>query len=310
MKYITRSKMILFSLSVIVLGFSSSLMVSAQQTREVRVVGSNVAAGQAATLPVELVSMGNESSVKFSVSFDPEIFTSPAVTLGTGASGATLNVDMSQASAGRLGISVINPVGQSFTTGTQQLVVISANVPVSAPLGSTPIAFGDQPVTQAVLDAGGAALMAVFTPGTIGITQPSPAREVRVVGSSIAAGQAANIPIDLVSTGNESSVKFSASFDPAIFTSPAVTLGTGASGATLNVDMSQAGTGKLGISVINPAGQSFTAGTQRLVIITANVPASAATGGTSITFGDQPIAREVLDAGGASLMTVYTPGTV
>src|SRR5262245_4769984 len=131
-------------------------------------------------------------------------------------------------------------------------------------------------------------------------------RVIRVVSSDAIAGQVINVSVEMDSQGNESSVSFSLNYDTAIFTDAVVSLGTGAAGATLT---SQAGSGQLGVSLVYAPGTTFTMGTQQLVSIAFSVAATAPAGMTPVTFGDQPILREVID-GTATPITTYLDGSI
>ncbi len=160
---------------IVILGLGLMRPAAATQNRDVRVVvGGDALVGQSTNFSVEMVSLGNENSVAFSLSFNPLVFTAPIVSLGQGANGATLVADTSQAASGRLGITLTYPSGQSFTTGTQQLITVSANVPANAPLGTTQIAFADQPVIRAILDGSANSLPATYTPASLNVIQSNP----------------------------------------------------------------------------------------------------------------------------------------
>lgn len=166
--------LILFAL---IFALTSSLV----QNREVRVVNSTAAPGQTVNISIELASQGNENAIGFSINFNPAILSNAAVTLGSGASAATLNINSLQASNGRLGIALMLPTQQSFNAGVNQVVNITFNVAANAPAGSTAISFGDQPVTREVVAANAAVLATTFTQGTIMIspsTDPAPVRSV------------------------------------------------------------------------------------------------------------------------------------
>jgi uncharacterized protein (TIGR03437 family) len=159
-----------------------------------------------------------------------------------------------------------------------------------------------------------AAFSAIVLSG-IAITLHSPpagaaqSREVRVVNTTAVAGQNVNVAIELVSLGNENALGFSLNFNPAILGNPSGALGSGANGATLNFNP-QTASGRIGITLALSAGQSFTAGTRQIVVVTFAVAAGAAAGPTSISFGDAPVIREISDPNANVIAATYTPGTV
>jgi uncharacterized protein (TIGR03437 family) len=139
----------------------------AQATRTVRANDATFNRNQNNDLTVDLVALGNENSVAFSVQFDPTQLNYLSTVLGTGAAGASLNIDISQLLAGRVGVRVLLPAGQTFAAGTQQIARISYFV-TSATQNSSVIGFVNQPVAGGVLDVNGAALTpATFTPAMI-----------------------------------------------------------------------------------------------------------------------------------------------
>lgn len=143
-----------------------------------------------------------------------------------------------------------------------------------------------------------------------GIDPQPTGRIVRAGNVQGAPGGTAQIPIDLDSQGNENALGFSLTFDPAILSNPQATLGSGATNASINVNGLQAPQGRLGIAVSLPTGQVFPAGTRQLVIVTFTINGNTQATSTNIGFGDQPIAREVVNAAASPLPTTYTSGTV
>ena len=123
------------------------------QGRIVRVVNATAVAGSTVNVAVELVAQGNENGLGFSLTFNSAILSNPQITMGSGAAGVTMNVNISQAAQGRVGIVMALPSGQSFPAGTRQLLVIAFTVAGNAPQAATIIGFGDQPVGREVADA-------------------------------------------------------------------------------------------------------------------------------------------------------------
>jgi uncharacterized protein (TIGR03437 family) len=139
----------------------------AQQTRTVRTNDATFNRNQNNDLTVDLVAIGNENNVAFSLQFDPTQFNYLSTVLGTGAAGASLNIDISQLLAGRVGVRVLLPAGQTFAAGTHQIARISYFV-TSATQNSAVIAFANQPVAGGVFDVNGASATPVtFTPALI-----------------------------------------------------------------------------------------------------------------------------------------------
>jgi uncharacterized protein (TIGR03437 family) len=135
-------------------------------------------------------------------------------------------------------------------------------------------------------------------------------RAVRVTGGAAAAGAEVSVPIVLTARGDENAAGFSLNFNPAILSNPRAVLGSGATGASLNVNPAQAAQGRLGIVLALPAGQAFVAGERQLVIVTFTVAGGAARGPTPITFSNQPVAPEVASVNGIPLPTDFVSGSV
>ncbi|MGH9835231.1 MAG: hypothetical protein ACREBD_03615 [Blastocatellia bacterium] len=177
--YHAHLKIALFTVAMVALSLSlsspqASTQAGAIQTREVRVVAASAVAGQNVNVSVELVSQGNENAVGFSLNFDQVILSNPMVTLGSGATGATPNFNLTQAGSGRVGVALAFGAGGTFTAGTQQVVSFSFAVASNAPAGSTPITFGDQPIVSEISDVSANPLTAIYTPGAVNVAQPNP----------------------------------------------------------------------------------------------------------------------------------------
>jgi len=141
-------------------------------------------------------------------------------------------------------------------------------------------------------------------------TPPTADRAVRVAESTGSPGSTVAVPIELVAQGDENALGFSITFDPAILSNAVAALGAGAAGASLNTNVTQTASGRLGVALALPAGQTFAAGTRQLVVVTFTVAAGTSATSTSVGFGDQPIAREVASAAAATLAATWTSGTV
>jgi hypothetical protein len=134
------------------------------RARAVRIIAASLRGGQRDTVFVELVAEGNENALGFSLNFDPAFLTLMEVQKGRGATGTTLYVNQSQTATGRIGIALALNAGQSFAAGTHELIALVFSV---APVSSSTIAFGDQPVTAEVVDAAAGSLPTIWMSGTI-----------------------------------------------------------------------------------------------------------------------------------------------
>lgn len=374
--------------------------------RLVRVVDASGTPGSAVGVPVELIAQGDENAVGFSLTFDPAILSNPQAVAGSGAVGASLHFNPTQAAQGRVGIVLSLPTGQSFAAGTRQLVIVTFSLAAGTTATSTVIGFGDQPVTRETVNIAASALATLYTPGTVtlaagyegdvaprpsgnstvtiadwvqiglfaaGLATPanssefqradcaprettgngvisladwvqagryaagvdpltpaggpssasftglnpvanSPAaasdRVMRITNANLERGAQGTIALELDAQGNENALGFSLTFDQAQLNFISAAVGSGANGASLNVNSIQAASGRLGLALALPAGQTLSAGTRQLVVLTFAVSATGNSAPTTFSFGDQPIAREVVDANAGSLTTNYTPSAV
>jgi len=139
--------------------------------------------------------------------------------------------------------------------------------------------------------------------------QPTP-RIVRAVPASGPLGGSVSVPIELASQGDENAIGFSLTFNAAALSNPMVALGSDAAGATLNINAAQAAQGRLGIALAFPANQTFSAGARQMIVLTFAIPASAAFGSTTISFGDQPVMREASDVNANALLLNFSSGAV
>ncbi|MFN0084935.1 MAG: SBBP repeat-containing protein [Blastocatellia bacterium] len=148
---------------------ATATILVAQTNRLLQAPSQAVAAGGLLTLPIELVSQGNENRLAFSLQLDTSLLLNPQFTLGADATSATLTTNLSQAAQGRIGILVQLPPGQTFTAGTRQALVLSVVVISGANATTTSITFTDSPTVRRVADASGNSLSTNYTPATITI---------------------------------------------------------------------------------------------------------------------------------------------
>jgi hypothetical protein len=127
--------------------------------------------GQTGTVSVVLDAQGNENAVGFTLSFDPALLTLTTVTVGSGAAIATVDVNTSQAYAGRLGFVLALSSGSSFSPGIHELVKVAFRAAPSAS-GASLATLGDQLVPREVSDANANPLLATYFDGTITINPP------------------------------------------------------------------------------------------------------------------------------------------
>ena len=149
---------------------ASAAVLMAQRTVTLSVTNNQITGTGGAT--VVLTSQGNENALGFSVTFDPAVLRFDTTANGTDLGGATLNVNSSQATSGKVGIALALPSGSAYATGNRSLVTLNFTVIASAST-STSLGFGNTPVFQEISDAAANTLTATFTPVTI-TASPAP----------------------------------------------------------------------------------------------------------------------------------------
>ena len=137
----------------------------------------------------------------------------------------------------------------------------------------------------------------------------APSRQLRIIGGNATPGQNINVVVELVAQGDENSAGFSLNFDASILSNPQIAPGTDALNASFIVNDAQAATGKLGVLLAMPAGQSFSAGTKQLVTVTFNT-ALTNLYSSPVTFGNAPIVKQIVNANADPLPANYLDGAV
>jgi DNA/RNA endonuclease YhcR with UshA esterase domain len=117
--------------------------------RKIMVMGGDTVGGNSVVVPIELVSQGNENSVGFSLSYDPNLLSNPQVALGTHAPSGNLTFNSGQ--NGKLGVLIALQSGQMFESGNRQIAAVTFQT-VPTNLYSTPVAFSNQPVAGEITD--------------------------------------------------------------------------------------------------------------------------------------------------------------
>jgi uncharacterized protein (TIGR03437 family) len=137
-----------------------------------------------------------------------------------------------------------------------------------------------------------------------------PARIVRIIPASLERGQNGSVVIEIEAQGGESAFGFSLSFDTAQLQFISASVGRDATGATLNVNSSQAGPGRIGMVLALPTGQSLAAGARQIVVLNFALAANGNVATTTLSFGDQPVAREIADANAHVVAANFNNGSI
>jgi Immunoglobulin domain len=119
------------------------------------------------SVAVELVAQGDENALGFSVNFDPSLLRFVKASLGTGATGAALIQNTTNASSGVLGFVVgFTPPG-AFAPGTQP--VLNLNFASITYSNTASLAFVNTPVVCQLADTNALAVPATFQNGTLAV---------------------------------------------------------------------------------------------------------------------------------------------
>jgi len=131
---------------------------------------------QAGTVSLLLDAQGNENALGASLAFDPARLTYTGATLGRGAPAATLNVNASQAAAGKLGFVLALKAGGSFAPGMTELLELTFQVATATP-GACAVSFADRPVKREVSDTSALTLASAYANGAV-VVNPLPSLSV------------------------------------------------------------------------------------------------------------------------------------
>lgn len=121
-------------------------------------------------------------------------------------------------------------------------------------------------------------------------------RTLRTKNTHFQRGQLGTLPVELDAQGNENAIAFSVNFDPKQLNFWDAKLGEDAMGATLQINATQAIDGHLGLALILPPGQQFTAGKRTIATIHFIPNGGEKEVQTSVSFSDQLFTREIVDA--------------
>jgi hypothetical protein len=136
--------------------------------RVVRIVNQTAAPGSTVVVPIQLVAVGNENALGFSVSFDTAQLTFVSAAAGAQAADATFNPNSMQAASGKLGFAVGKPAGATWAAGTQEVVKITFTLVGTVADGTVSnLTFGDVPVVREVASAAADTLPAAYQPGSV-----------------------------------------------------------------------------------------------------------------------------------------------
>jgi hypothetical protein len=143
------------------------------------------------------------------------------------------------------------------------------------------------------------------------LTISFPPAKVFMGTTNVMGGSPFSLPVYLVANGNENALTFSVGFNTPHLTYASVDLGSGAADAGLLLNTSQSASGKVGVQIALPSGETFAPGTQEVARITftsgfiTNTPIV-----TPVNFTNLPTSRAVSDINLVKLATNFVNSSV
>jgi hypothetical protein len=154
-------------------------------------------------------------------------------------------------------------------------------------------------------DNDGASNLAEYLAGTNPLIADS---VLRVANVSATPGLPVTVPIEILANGTENAISFSLNFNPGKLTY--VCSERGSNVTAFFPSESQVVNGRLGLALALPAGQTFAVGTQEIARITFLPTFSPTNVTVPVTFGDQPVIRQLADVQAILLSATYSNGIV
>jgi hypothetical protein len=124
------------------------------------------------------------------------------------------------------------------------------------------------------------------------------------IGPPAVGGKVQLIPIEVEAQGTENGFGFSLEFDSSRLQFISAAAGDEMDMAVLHVNAENAAQGRVGFALALPAGKSLTVGRHRLMLLMFR-DLSSDFGQASISFGDHPVAREVVDVNAKALKAIF-----
>jgi uncharacterized protein (TIGR03437 family) len=134
----------------------------------------------------------------------------------------------------------------------------------------------------------------------------APASDVRLVVDNYSSERARTVAVVLDALGYEQALGFSLRFNPAQWRFVSAVAGSDAQEATLLINANEAKQGRIGVALALPAGRGFAAGARQLVVLRFTAIAEDGAPPSAISFGDEPVAREIADVEARALTARFT----
>ena len=193
---------------------------------------------------------------------------------------------------------------------TSQAELNAADSAPLATLGDGVVSVADyvQAMRFAVgLDRPAAAQAPVRVAASVGRALPratAVTRTLRVTGALVP-GQRNDLTVELESDGGENGLGFTLAFDPAVMTFESVRIGDAVPGLSLLENSTQAATGRVGVLLTMPTGQSLPAGIKKVVKLRVSLAPTVSATNSAVQLVDSPTTRQLVDTNAVVLPTVY-----
>ncbi len=130
-------------------------------------------------------------------------------------------------------------------------------------------------------------------------------RTMRVVRSATGYDRTSSLIIQLDAQGGENALGFSLNYDPNQLRFAGAELPSELSHATFIVNTEQAENGRIGVLLLLPPGRKLPAGDWSLMAINFRALGDQSLSDAQVSFGDEPVAREVADVNAHSLRVTF-----
>ncbi len=134
-------------------------------------------------------------------------------------------------------------------------------------------------------------------------------RMLRVVSTALSPGETGWVPVELTGLGDENALGFSVAFDPAQFVYVGASAGSNAANANLNLNTTQAASGRVAAVLALPTGSHFNAGKNEVLKLSLQASPSLS-GLYPLSLADQPVRREIADMQASDLDADYGNGVI
>jgi hypothetical protein len=133
---------------------------------------------------------------------------------------------------------------------------------------------------------------------------------VRVGSTNSASGATVTIPITITANGNENAVGFSLSFPPSLLSFVSADSGAATASAAFLVNANDLSSGRVGIAMALPSGETLALGTQEIALVTFTTAVVTNSPTANVGIGDVPIGRQVADTNGQAISATYASGSI